>query len=346
VRLHFFIPGDPATRTGGYGYDRRVVEGLRARGRDVAVHRLADRFPRPNAADLVHATARLASLPDHALVLIDGLAAGAMPEVLARAAARLRIAALVHHPLALETGSDAHEAVRLRDSERAALEHARCIIANSDATARTLIAEYGVPAARLAVVPPGTDPAPLAQGARDGVPTLLCVGAVVPRKGHDVLLDALAGLADRAWRLVCVGSLERDRTWAEGLVHRSGTGALTGRVAFTGELDDEALATRYAAADAFVLATHHEGYGMAFAEALARGLPVIGTRAGAVPETVPHDAGLLVAPGNATALREALRRLLDDAGLRAALAAGAQRARLALPTWDDAARRLDAALFA
>jgi len=344
VVLHFLVPGDPATRTGGYGYDRRIVEGLRARGRDVAVHRLADTFPRPDAVDLELAADTLAAFDDGATVVIDGLAAGAMPRVLARQAGGLGLVALVHHPLSVETGLDRREAKRLRESETEALRHVRRVIATSDATEQTLAADYGVPAPRIAVVTPGTDPAPLAKGSRDVKPTLLCVAAVVPRKGHDVLLDALERMADAAWRLVCVGSLDRDPAWAERLVQRVRERALDDRIVFTGEVDDAALAGHYAAADAFVLATHHEGYGMAFAEALARGLPVIGTSAGAVPDTVPEEAGILVDPGDADALREVLSRLIDDANLRAALGAGARRARRTLPTWTDATARFDAAL--
>lgn len=342
--LHFLLPGDPATRTGGYGYDRQIVAGLRARGRSVAVHRLGDAFPRPDPVDLELAADTLASLEDGALAVIDGLAAGAMPDVLSREAGRLRLVALVHHPLALETGIDRGAAKRLRESERAALSHVRRVITTSEATERTLVADYGVPAARIAVVTPGTERAPLAAGSRNGKLSLLSVGAVVPRKGHDVLLDALAPMLDRAWRLVCVGSLERDPVWAERVVQRVRDSALEDRVTFTGEIDDAALAERYAAADAFVLATHHEGYGMAFTEALARGLPVIGTNAGAVADTVPEEAGILVDAGDADALREALSRVIDDHSLRAALGAGARRARRALPTWTEAAARFDAAL--
>jgi glycosyltransferase involved in cell wall biosynthesis len=168
----------------------------------------------------------------------------------------------------------------------------------------------------------------------------------VPRKGHDVLVAALAGLTERPWRMICVGSRGRDPAWAAAIAASIRAHGLDARIVLAGELDDAALAAHYDAADACVLATRHEGYGMALAEALARGLPVIATDAGAVPDTVPQDAGLLVPRDDPEALRAALARWQDDAALRARLAAGARRARTALPTWDDAVRRLAAALAA
>jgi glycosyltransferase involved in cell wall biosynthesis len=343
VNLRLVLPGDPATRTGGYEYDRRIADGLRRRGWRVDVHPLGAGFPRPSADELAAAGEVLAAFADGTRVLVDGLAFGAMPHVAAREARRLRLAALVHHPLAMETGLPAHEAARLRETERAALAHAGRVIATSAATARAL-ADYDVPHERLEVVVPGTDPAPLARGSGTGPIRLVCVATLVPRKGHDTLIDALGDLADLPWRLSCVGSLDRDPAWAASIAARIRARGLGDRVTLAGELAPDALGQAYAEADAFVLATHHEGYGMALAEALARGLPVVSTRAGAVPETVPADAGLLVPPGDVAALRDALHRLLSDAALRARLAAGAQRARLALPTWDEAAARMAAAL--
>lgn len=344
--LHFAVPGDPATLTGGYLYDRRIVEALRAGGRQVAVHSLSAAFPRPDAAALAHARGVLAAIPPGATVVVDGLALGAMPGVAAQHSPRLDLVALVHHPLADETGLDAARAQRLRRSERRALAAARRVIVTSAATARSLAADYGVASARIAVVEPGTDPAPLARGSGGDTPALLCVASLTPRKGHAVLLDALARLRGRRWRLTCAGSAQRDPATAAALREQARRLGLLERIEFAGELPPAALGALYDRADAFVLASYHEGYGMALAEALARGLPVVSTTAGAIPGTVPPDAGLLVPPGDAAALSVALARLLDDATLCAALAAGARAARARLATWDDAAARFAAALAA
>jgi glycosyltransferase involved in cell wall biosynthesis len=342
--LEFVLPGDPETRSGGYEYDRRMIEGLRALGLSVVVHGLDASFPAPTPSALVHAASTFARIEDGATVLVDGLAYGALPDIAAAESGRLRLAALVHHPLALETGLAPERAAALRESETRALGVARIVVVTSVATARLLAERYGVDMSRIAVVEPGTDPAPLARGSGGPLVKLLCVAPVVPRKGHDVLIEALGLLVDRPWRLTCVGSLGRSTKTVAALRQRIGRLRLADRVRFAGEVDRTALERYYDGADAFVLATHHEGYGMALAEALARGLPVVSTTAGAVPDTVPADAGLLVPPGQPVALRAALARFLDEPDLRENLAAGARAARERLPTWDAAIERFARAL--
>ena len=343
--LDLVLPGDPATLTGGYEYDRRIAAGLRSLGWAVAVHALDASFPAPTADALRDARAVLAGIPTGRTVLVDGLALGAMPEIAAAEAGRLRLVALVHHPLAAETGLSPARAEALRNSETRALAAAARVIATSEATAGALAA-HGVERARIDVVAPGTDPAPLSRGSGGPGIELLCVATIVPRKGHAILIEALAGLAGREWRLTCVGSRTRSPETDAALVRQIAALGLDARVTLAGELEGAALAARYDRADVFVLPTYYEGYGMALAEALARGLPVVSTHAGAVPDTVPPDAALLVAPGDAVALRGALARVLDDPALRARLAAGARRARAALPTWLQACERLARALAA
>jgi glycosyltransferase involved in cell wall biosynthesis len=283
-----------------------------------------DGFPFPDDAARQAAAASLAACPDGAVILIDGLAFGALPEVAEAHAERLRLVALVHHPLAEETGAPAW----LRESERAALRQARAVIVTSALTADTLCRDYDVPAGRILVAPPGTDPAPPAP--RLGVPPhILSVGTVTPRKGHDVLVAALAMVADLPWRCSLVGSLDRSRETVAALRAQIASHGLTGRILLAGEVAD--IAACYQAADLFVLASRHEGYGMAYAEAMAHGLPVVGTRAGAVPSFV---AGDLVAVDDPAALAAALRRLLSDPQARDAAAARARLRFLALPTWD------------
>jgi glycosyltransferase involved in cell wall biosynthesis len=348
--LHLLLPGEITDLTGGTLYDRRIAEGLRAAGRAVTIHGLDRSFPRPTAAALANASELLNGLPRGALTVIDGLAFGAMPELAAAHAERLRLVALVHHPLALETGLESRLAAALRASETAALRHARRVLVTSAFTAR-LLGDFGVSAADVRVVEPGTDPAPLRvrEPGDRGPPRLVCIGSVTPRKGHLALVEALGGLGPEIrWSLDIAGSLERDQPTAGRLRERIGELGLADRVRLHGELPPADIDRLYARADLFVLASLFEGYGMAFAEALARGLPVLGTSGGAVAETVPADAGILVPPqpeiGRVPALRDALQRLLTDVELRERLAAGARRARAALPDWPSATTRFGAAL--
>lgn len=345
-RCALLLPGDPRTRSGGYGYDRRIADALRERGWRVDVRSLSGRFPHPDAAALADAETQVASLPDGSIAVLDGLAGGAMPDIVERHRDRLRWVALVHHPLALETGLSPARRAALADSERRSLAAVRQVIVSSASTARTL-ADFGVEAARVAIVEPGTDAAPLATGSRmSGEPMLLCVAAITPRKGHGVLIEALAGLADRRWTLHCIGDLTRDPAALQALRDAITAQGLKGRVQLPGEVDEATLARRYAQADAFVLPSFHEGYGMAAAEALAHGLPVFTTTAGALPDTVPPGAGACVPPGDVLALRAALARWLDDAAWRETLAAGARAARQRLPTWSRAGDRFAAVLDA
>lgn len=340
----FLVPGDPDARTGGTLYDRRIADGLRALGWQVDWRSPGDGFPWPGEAGLHRAAAVLQALPDGALVVADGLAFGAMPALAQAHAARLRWLALVHHPLALEAGlSPAQQAV-LHASERRALACARQVVVTSPATARAL-RDFDVPAARIAVVEPGTDPVAPARGSRQDL-SLLCVATVTPRKAHALLLQALAGLQGRPWQLHCVGSLERDPATAAAAQDLTRLLGLAGRVTWHGDVGPAALQALYAQADLFVLPSLYEGYGMAFAEALAHGLPVIGCAAGAVPDTVPASAGVLVPPGDGVALQAALQALLDDAPRRRALAVGARAAGRRLPRWEQSAARFAAVLQA
>lgn len=342
-RLTVLVPGDLGTRTGGYGYDRRIAAGLRERAWRVEVAPLSSTFPFPTKAALAHAAEVLAGLPDGLLVLADGLALGAMPIQAEHEARRLRLVALVHHPLAMETGLAPDAAARLEASERTAIGAARHVVVTSRGTAEALRA-YGVTPARLTVVEPGTDPARLARGSGSPIPHLLCVAALVPRKGHELLAAALVALSDRLWHLTCVGSLTRDPSTAACLEALLATGGLAGRVRLTGELDEAGVGREYDRADLVVLASLHEGYGMAVAEAIARGLPVVATATGAIEDLAGEGAGLVGPPGDGAALTAALARVLDEPALRDRLAAGARARRDGLPSWADACDQMSVVL--
>ncbi|MFQ5972730.1 MAG: glycosyltransferase family 4 protein [Alphaproteobacteria bacterium] len=331
--VHFLVAGPLDQQTGGYRYDRRVIGGLESVGLAVNVHELAGRFPDPDAAARGSVADALAMVATGGLAVIDSLCLAAADSAMEHGADRVRVVALVHHPASRETGLPLKVAHRLAEAERATLGAAARVIATSEHTAGILATEYGVPRAAIGVVAPGVDPAPLAAGSGEGALTLLTVGSVVPRKGHRGLLRALAPLRHLDWRLECHGSLSRHRANAaavKSLVARLGLGD---RVRLRGETGDDVLAAAYHGADLFVLASHYEGYGMVIDEALARGLPVVASAGGAVPEIAPEDATLLVPPGDVAALSEALGRAIGEPSLRATLAAGARRRRRELRGW-------------
>jgi glycosyltransferase involved in cell wall biosynthesis len=343
-RFAFAVPGDLATPTGGYAYDRRMIAELGDLNWQIDLLDLGEGFPWPDEATRIAARTGLLAVPAGRTIVVDGLALGVLPEVATQLAGRNPLLALVHHPLALEQGLSAEQARALHASERAALAAVQGVVVTSAATARLVASDYGVPAGRITVARPGSDPAPPAEASQDGIVRLLSVGAVVPRKGFDVLIAALATLTDLQWRLTIAGDRTRDRQAAAQLDADIARYRLGNWIAALGVVSSQHLAALYAKADLFVLASRFEGYGMAYAEAIAHGLPVIGTSAGAIPDTVPPGAGLLVAPGDIKALAHALRRVIKDTDLRRRLADAARAAAPRLPAWQHSAKIFAGAL--
>lgn len=344
-QVAFVLPGRLNTPTGGYIYDRHVVDGLRDRGWTVNVHELDDSFPAPTAAARAAAAAALACLPDDSTAIVDGLALGALPQEAGREARRLRMIGFVHLPLADETGLTDEQARALLASERAALAAVRHVVVPSTGTRDRLRDHYGVDADRVTVIEPGTDPAPAAHGSSGNPVHLLCVATLTPRKGHDTLFRALAAVPDANWVLTCAGSGDRDPATAARLRALTLELGIDGRVRFIGSVDQETLFRYYDGADVFVLPTLREGFCMAICEALARGLPVISTPACGLQALIADEAGILVEAEDVPALARALRTTIGDAAARERLAAGARRVRGRLPDWPLTIRRFEAVVL-
>ena len=305
---------DPGRPSGGNVYDRHLAQRLPGAGWEVHEHAL------PPGADVEQ-------IPADAVVLVDGLvAATALPALHAHG----HVVALIHLPLG-------------DDRERAFLRRARAVVTTSDWGRRRLIELHGLPAEKLHVATPGVETTDLAAGTAGGG-ALLCVAAVTPVKGHDVLIDALDRIRELAWRCECVGSLERDARFARELQLRA-----PDNVSFPGPRTGPALDRSYASADVLVLASRIETFGMVVTEALARGLPAIATAVGGLPEALGRGAdgtppGLLVAPGDPAALAGALRDWLADPALRSRLRAAARERRATLSGWSATAAAVSAVL--
>ena len=348
--VHFVVPDgidDPERSSGGNAYDRRVADGLRALGWDVPELAVSGSWPEPDTRARAALEVVIARLPDGAVALVDGLIASTVPEVLVPAARRLRLVVLVHMPLGAGSphdgpfsGDDADACER----ERSVLSAAAGVVTTSAWTRRRLIDRYELSPDRVHVAHPGVDAVDMAPGTGNGG-ELLCVAAVAPHKGHDVLVSALAKIADLPWRCTCVGTLDRDPRFVELLRRQVHADGIEHRVRFAGPRTGGDLDTAYSSADLLVLASHAETYGMVVIEALARGLPIVATAVGGLPEALGHGAdgrrpGLLVPRGDAGALAAALRDWLGDAELRERLRRGARDRRSTLTGWSTTARRV------
>ncbi len=333
--IYFAIPGNINNLTGGYAYARRLLAALRERDFTVTHVPLPTSFPYPDTNDLAATDGIFSALPDGACVLIDGLAYGTMDDIAQRHAQRLKLIALCHHPLALETGLSSEVAQALHRSEQTSLAVAVAVVVTSQTTGKILMQDFAVLAEKLVVAVPGTDPQNFADCAGDP-PVLLTVATLTRRKAHDLLIAALAKLKHLPWVARFVGGTEFDPEWITHLRHQVEISGLVDRIHFIGAVTDPTI--EYRNSDIFVLPSLYEGYGMAFAEALAFGLPIVCTHAGAVPEVVPPTAGILVAPSDVEALTDALHKLLAEPARRTTLQQGARIAAAHLPGWDDTAR--------
>lgn len=345
--VHFVMPGgvdDPAAPSGGNAYDRRLCLDLPGFGWQVHRHAVAGEWPRPGTTARTELARTLRDLPDGTTVLLDGLVACGVPEIIVPEAERLSLTVLVHLPLADETGLAPAVAAELDAKERTTLRAVSAVVATSEWAVRRLVAHHGLAPERVHVAEPGADIAPLASGT-DGVSRLLCVAAVTPRKGQHRLVEALATVTDLPWSCVLVGGLAQDPAYVaqiRALIEKYGLG---NRLHLVGPQAGAELDASYAAADLMVLTSYAETYGMAVTEALARGIPVLATDVGGLPEAVGRAPdggvpGILVPPEDPAALATELRGWFGEADVRRRLKAAARGRRAALNGWATTARSL------
>ncbi|HUB13139.1 MAG TPA: glycosyltransferase family 4 protein [Acetobacteraceae bacterium] len=339
MQISLIVPSPFEQVSGGYAYDRRMATELRANAAAVDVVELTGRFPLPDDSARDSACAAWDALDEAARPIIDGLALPAFAGMEDALAARGAVG-LIHHPTALERGYAEAERDSLRRMEQRLYSRLHRLVVTSEATADRLVTDFGVDRGRIAVVAPGTDDAPRCTGSGGSACAILSIGILVPRKGHDVLLRALARLFDLDWRLTIVGSPHRDPAHAAALTALVEELDIAERVRFAGEVAGDALEALWRATDLFALATWFEGYGMAIAEALKRGVPVAVCSGGAAAALMQPEAGVVCEPGDRVQLSKALRRLIFSPGLRAEMSDAAWQIGQTLPSWQTQAALL------
>ena len=331
MQVCLIVPGPLASVSGNHLYDRRMADALRELGHAVQVVELGGRLPDPDQAAIYAARTAWAALSPDSVRLIDGTALPAFAGLPLH-----QVTALVHHPVSLETGVPDETARRLRATEAEMFAGLPRIVVTSEQTADRLVQEFGPPAGRISAIIPGIDDLPRCPGSAGPDCQILSVGAQIPRKGHDVLLRALSRLFDLDWQLTIAGSADRDPVHANGLRALTEQLGVARRVRFV----DEASELLWMQADVFALTSYFEGYGLAIAEALRRGLPVAVSNVGAVATLVGAEAGVVCSAGDIEQFSKALRRLIFDQPLRSDMAEVAWRSGQTLPSWSEQAKRL------
>jgi glycosyltransferase involved in cell wall biosynthesis len=350
VRVHVVVPqgfDNPGQPTGGNIYDRRVCAGLAAAGWDVLVTPVAAACPVPGSGVRAGLARAVSAIPDGEAVLIDGLIASPAAAQLLPHTGRIRMTVLLHMPLA--TVLDAHHDASTLRSERVVLRAATGVVVTSEWTRQQVLTRYGIPAHQVHVARPGVDR--VAAPARPVRDRLICVGVLGRHKGQDLLVEALADLAERDWHCVLAGPLDRDSDFVEQLRTRITRLGYGHRVRLTGVLTGAALSHAYTTADLLVAPSRSETYGMTVTEALAHGLPVIAAAVGGLPEALGCAAdgtrpGQLVPSGDPAALAAALGDWLGDERHRRRLRAAARQRRSTLPGWEQTTQEIANALTA
>lgn len=256
------------------------------------------------------------------------------------------IVSIVHHLRISEQHPAALRAL-YRAVERSYLHTIDAFVFNSRTTRDAVQSLVGKLPPHVVANPSGSrfDGLPLEAIARravgEGPLRLVFLGNLIPRKGLHTLLDALARLPESAARLVVVGSTTADPAYTQSIGRRLADPALAGRVELTGSLPGEHIATHLAAADALIVPSQYEGYGIAYLEGMAFGLPAIGTTSGAAHEIITDGVdGFLVPPGDAGALVQVLKLLAADRPRLRTLSLAARRRFEAHPTWQDTTSRI------
>jgi glycosyltransferase involved in cell wall biosynthesis len=335
LRVAFITVGDTGRKTGGYLYNGRVISGLRNRGFEIEEVVAGGASPDEQRT----AAPRFGSTFDPArfdAIVVDAFARIAVAPHVDRWLSWRPVVALVHELPSVAGGGSWPGTVASERNYEESLLRADRLVAVSD-HGRNVLLGRGVSPGRIHVVPPGFDSIPVGVGShvqRGGGPVrALCVAQWIERKGIRTLVEAWTLRERKGAVLELIGETDADPDYAVQVTDAIET-APRGSIVVSGCVDDAALGASYAAADLFVLPSRYEGYGIVYAEALARGLPIIACDAGPVPDLVGREAAVLVRPDDREALSAALGLLLGDPTLRVRMSAAASRRASRLPGWE------------
>jgi len=334
MTIHFLIPGDINTLTGGYVYDKNIIEGLIKSGYTVNVHQLSNDFPFPSEENLKKCEAIYKSIPNGNPVFIDSLAFGPIHNILLMYQNKNPVIAIIHLPLTKNPNFSRAEREQFFLPEQNALKLANKIVAVSEFT-KQIIIDYGIETSKIEVITPGVFKMPKKQSYPDNPEKILCVGSYLPGKGQLLLVRALAKLKHLCWTLNMFGIQNFDLPYVQKIQTEIIAEHLDERIFINPPISGDKLTKAYLNADLFILPSFFENFSMALNDALNYGIPVITTDGGGIPLSVPKNMGIIIPKGNETDLKQTIENVLTDSLLYKNLCNAASDYYKSANTWEN-----------
>jgi glycosyltransferase involved in cell wall biosynthesis len=332
MTIHFLTMGNIYSLTGGYLYNMRMIEGLEQKGYSVNI--FGTDWPWNIKSDLEKISLfHFEKLAVGSCIIIDSLVLARLRSVVEKFSTRLTFIGLIHLPVSYQYTYG--EFGRISHEELIALRQMKQLIVTGRFT-YDLLWKAGLNAARIRVVEPGTDQFPRKTHYKSVPSELLCIANYSAIKAHDILIRSLSRLASRDWTLHLYGDIGHDKEYSSGIYSLIEQLHLEKRVIMHGIAGRDEITAIFLLADLFVMPSLFESYGMALTESLAHGVPVLTTRTGNIPHTVPPGMGILVEPGNEEELTHAIRSLMDEPSKYASLCSTASQYHYLARSWDQA----------
>lgn len=330
MTVHFLTMGDMQSLTGGYLYNMHMMEGLEQMGYSVNV--FGTDWPWDDKSELAKICRfHFEKLTVGSCILIDSLVLVKIRSSVQEFSSRLIFVGLIHLPATYTFTSGKFG--KLAEEEMMVLHQMKQLIVTGQFT-YNLLWKAGLNRANLWIVEPGTGPFPQKTHYKPVPSELLCIANYSAIKAQDTLIRSLYSLTDRDWTLHLYGDKDRDKEYSAGIISFIKQLNLETRVIMHGIAMRDEITAIFLNADLFVMPSLFESYGMALTESLAHGVPVLSTRAGNIPCTVPGGMGILVEPGNEKELTDALLSLMDEPAKYASLCSAASKYHLDARSWD------------